>query len=125
MIAIGVGCRKGCPDHDLVTLVREALAQLPDGCVATGLFSHADKRGEPALHQTARVLGVPLTFFDREALQRVADRARTISRRVEERFGVPSVAETAALAGAGERAVLLVARRVCATASCAIAGPPP
>jgi cobalt-precorrin 5A hydrolase len=37
-------------------------------------------------------------------------------------FGLPSIAEAAALAGAGPSSVLLVARKSAGGASCAIAG---
>ncbi len=124
MIAIGIGCRRKCRAEDIVTLVRDALATLPGtGDVVTGLFSVADKRGEPGLAAAAAALGLPLVFLDRSMLQLVAGGARTRSRRVEEMFGLPSVAETAALAGAGRGAVLLVPRLACATATCAVAGP--
>ena len=101
MIAIGVGCRKGCPADDIVALVREALAALPAGKVPAGLFSIADKRGEPGLTEAAAVLGLPLSFLETPELQQVAGAAKTHSRRIEAMHGLPSVAETAALAGAG------------------------
>ena len=123
MIAIGLGCRKGCPAEDVVRLVRRALALLPAHASPGGLFSLADKSGEPGLGDAAKILGLPLAFLDRAALRRVAGKARSWSRRVEDLYGLPSVAETAALAGAGEGAVLLVERLACPTATCAIAGP--
>jgi cobalt-precorrin 5A hydrolase len=54
----------------------------------------------------------------------VAGGARSCSSRIEDLYGLPSVAETAALAGAGQGATLLVPRRSCPTATCAIAGLP-
>jgi cobalt-precorrin 5A hydrolase len=125
MIAIGIGCRKACPASDIVALVAETIAVLPDGVAPVGLFSLADKRGEPGLSAAATELGLPLTFLDRAVLALVAGNAGSCSRRVEEMFGLPSVAETAALAGAGQGAVLLVPRRASRTATCAIAGPRP
>ncbi len=122
MIAIGVGCRKGCPAGDIVTLVRQALAVLPEGARPAGMFSIADKRGEVGLADAARELGLPLTFLDAAVLRLVAGDAKSCSRRVEELYGLPSVAETAALAGAGQGAVLMVARLTAPRATCAIAG---
>ena len=122
MIAIGVGCRKAAPATDILALVEAALADLPDGSRPVGLFTIAAKRGEPGLEQAAASLGLPLVFLDAAVLQLVAGGARSCSRRVEEMFQLPSVAETAALAGAGQGAVLLVSRRSCATATCAVAG---
>ncbi len=122
MIAIGVGCRKGCPSGDIVALVRQALAVLPVGARPAGMFSIADKQGEAGLADAARDLGLPLTFLDAAVLRLVAGDAKSCSRRVEELYGLPSVAETAALAGAGQGAVLLVARLTAPRATCAIAG---
>ncbi len=121
MIAVGVGCRKACPETDIVALVRAALARLSMGATPAGLFSLEDKRGEPGLAAAAATLGLPLVFLDRAALRLVAGGAKNCSRRVEEMYGLPSVAETAALAGAGQGAVLIVERLACATATCAIA----
>ena len=123
MIAVGVGCRSGCPAEDIVALVEEALALLPDGGRPSGLFSIAAKQGEAGLAEAAQRLALPLTFLDAAVLRRVAGVAKSRSRRVEALFGLPSVAETAALAGAGQGAVLLVARLSAPRATCAIAGP--
>jgi cobalt-precorrin 5A hydrolase len=121
MIAIGVGCRKACPVDDILGIVRAALAELP-GETPHGLFTLADKRGELGLEQAAAALGLPLVFLDKAVLQLVAGGARSCSSRIEDLYGLPSVAETAALAGAGQGATLLVPRRSCPTATCAIAG---
>ncbi len=124
MIAIGVGCRKACGATDIVALVRAALAHLPDATPG-GLFSVAAKHGEPGLVEAAATLGLPLAFIDSAVLALVAGDAKSCSRRVEEMFGLPGIAETAALAGAGQGAVLLVPRLASPTATCAIAGPRP
>lgn len=121
LIAIGVGCRKDCPADEIVALIRESLALLPER-KPNGLFSIAAKRDEAGLVAAAAVLGLPLAFFEAEALRACAKGASHVSERVEQMYGVPSVAETAALAGAGEGSVLLVTRRASARATCAIAG---
>ncbi len=122
MIAIGVGCRKDCPADDILALVRDALAALP-GSTPEAMFTMAEKRGEPGLAAAAAALGLPLVFLQRAALRLVAGDARSRSARVETLFGLPGVAETAALAGAGPGAVLLLPRRAGPRATCAIAGP--
>ena len=124
LIAIGVGCRKFCPADDIVALVREALAALPAGAEPGSLFSIAAKRAEPGLAEAAATLGLALAFFEADALRAFADGASHVSERVIARHDLPSVAETAALAGAGHGSVLLVARRASSRATCAIAGPP-
>ena len=121
MIAVGVGCRRACPAEDIVDLVRAALAHLP-GDQAEGLFTLADKRGEPGLERAAAILGLPLVFLDLTALRLAAGGVRSHSPRVKSLYGLPCVAETAALAGAGPGAVLLVARQARPTATCAVAG---
>ena len=131
MIAIGIGCRRGVAASDVVALVREALARLPQtlsfpGGEAepgrTSLFTLADKQDEAGLTVAARTLDLPLAFLDRAVLALVVGEARSCSRRVEEMFGLPGVAETAALAGAGQGAVLLVPKLASPTVTCAIAG---
>ena len=126
MIAIGLGCRRGAatPPDEVVALVREAIELLPEEIVPSGLFTLAAKAGEPGLAGAAATLGLPLFFLDHAALALVASEARHRSVRVEEMLGLPGIAETAALAGAGQGAVLLVPRLASASVTCAIAGHP-
>jgi cobalt-precorrin 5A hydrolase len=120
-VAIGVGCRIGCSAEAIETLVRLALERVPDAA-PVGLFTIADKGGEGALAEAARRLGLDLVLISRAALRDQAALVQTRSPRSESRFGVPSVAEAAALAGAGSGAVLLLARIALYGATCAIAG---
>ncbi len=122
MIAIGIGCRQACPAQDILDAVAQAMARMPDGMAASGLFTIVEKRGELGLSHAATVLGLPLVYLDRSILRLVAGKAQSCSSRVEDLYGVPSVAETAALAGAGQGAVLLVPRCSGPRATCAIAG---
>lgn len=86
-----------------------------------GLFTVADKQGEPGLAEAAGRLGLGLTYLDRDALQdREAD-IQTRSPHAERVLGVPSVAEAAALAGAGPGSVLIVPRIAAGGATCAVA----
>jgi cobalt-precorrin 5A hydrolase len=119
-VAIGVGCRKGCPAGAIEALVRQALAGVSEAPL--GLFTLADKRDEPGLAEAADRLELSLTYLTREALHDRAGDIQTRSERVESLFGVPSVAEAAALAGAGPGSVLIVARIAEGGATCAIAG---
>jgi cobalt-precorrin 5A hydrolase len=123
MIAIGIGCRAGAAAEDILAVIHDALATLP-GAVAGGLYTLAEKSTEPGLGHAAAALGLPLVSLDVASLRAVAGGALTRSPRVEALHGLPSVAETAALAGAGPGAVLLVARRANKTATCAIAEGP-
>lgn len=120
-IAIGVGCRLGCSADTIETLVRQALDQAP-AAHRLGLFTIGDKVGEPGLIEAALRLGLLLVFVDRDTLRDQAASVQTASLRAEIRFGVPSVAEAAALAGAGAGSLLLVPRISAQGATCAIAG---
>ncbi len=77
----------------------------------TGLFTIEDKRGEEGLTAAAESLALPLVFLSRQALAAMADRIKTPSSAALVRFGVPSIAEAAALAAFAGRARLVVPRR--------------
>jgi len=98
MIAIGIGCRIGCPAEDIVALVRACL--IGENRKPIGLFTVTEKAGEAGLIEAAEMLGLSLTFLDPAQLAEAAPRALTRSARVEALYGLPSIAETAALAGA-------------------------
>lgn len=118
-VAIGVGCRRGIASAPVVALVRETLA-ISSVCGGhAALFTIDAKRGEEGLSQAAEVLGLPLIFLPREALAAMETPAR--SERVQALIGLPSVAEAAALAGAGEGAVLIVPRVARDGITCAVA----
>ncbi len=119
-VTIGVGCRTGCAAEVVESLVRDALARVPDA-IPLGLFTIEDKRGEAGLADAARRLGLKLVLLSRAVLRDQAGSVRTVSGGSERRFGVPSVAEAAALAGAGTGAVLVVERMVRKDATCAVA----
>lgn len=120
-LAIGVGCRRGCPAEAIASLVTQARA----GLGKTGdarLFTIADKHDEPGLRDAARLLGLDLVFLPREVLAAAMGGVATPSAAAQARFGVASVSEAAALAGAGRGARLLLARVAAGGATCAIAG---
>jgi cobalt-precorrin 5A hydrolase len=124
MIAIGLGCRKSCPSEVIIAIVKRALADCAEVEGARRLFSLADKSGEPGLNAAARILGFDLVFLPREALAAATPRLLTRSAAAQRRFGLASVAEAAALAGAGPDARLLAPRLAANGATCAIAFAP-
>ena len=85
------------------------------------LFTIAEKQGEAGLIEAAVTLALPLVFLPHAALAAVETAVQTRSERVVALFGTPSVAEAAALAGAGPGARLLVPRLASASATCAVA----
>jgi cobalt-precorrin 5A hydrolase len=119
-LAIGLGCRRGVAAEAIVALVRSALGSIDAASEAT-LYTIAGKETERALYEAAAELGLPLAFLPRAALAERSAETKTRSERVVELFGVPSVAETAALAGAGAGAKLVTSRIVGAGVTCAIA----
>ena len=121
LIAIGVGCRKGCTSTAIAALVRRALAQAGEREGERRLFTSEDKLGEANLARAAEALELELNFVARGALLAQAARAFTRSDRVERLTGLPGVAETAALAGAGPGGELIVARLAENGATCALA----
>jgi cobalt-precorrin 5A hydrolase len=121
MIAIGVGCRKGCTGAAIVAVVRRALAKAGDLPGKRELFTLDEKASEANVREAASTLGLPLYFVSHQRLLREAARVATPSARVERLVGLPGVAETAALAGAGPNGELIVAKIVGGGATCAIA----
>ncbi len=118
MIA-GIGCRRDCPAEDIVALVRQAEAA--SGAYVTALAAPVAKAGEAGLHEAAALLGVALLLVEHAALADAQARCVTRSACAERTLGVASVAEGCALAAAGERAELVLARIASARATCALA----
>lgn len=103
-LAVGLGLRPGgCADHILAAL-DTVLPSARIACLAT-----IDRRaGEPGLRAAAERLGVSLIGFTTDQLANV--QVPNPSGKAMEVFGIPGVAEAAALlAGSGP---LLVPRRV-------------
>jgi cobalt-precorrin 5A hydrolase len=121
LIAIGIGCRRACARADIVALVQSALAGCAPPHGQRRLFTIVDKRGDAELSAAAGLLGLELVFLPREALEAAAPRLLTQSGAAQRRFGLPSVAEAAALAGAGTGSRLLGPRSIGNGATCAIA----
>ena len=127
MSAAGIGCRKGCDVRDIVQAIGRALVAAGQRtCDLQALYAPDFKRNEPGLASAAEQLGKPLLFLPLAQLQAQAAHALSASEHTLSRFGVPSIAETAALAGATQLgaakvARLLVPRQLVGGASCALA----
>lgn len=120
-LAIGLGLRRGATAQAIVALVSRALERAGEPAGEAALFTVAGKEAQAALHEAAAMLGLPLAFLPRAALASQSGAAITRSDRVVALFGVPSVAETAALAGAGAGSALIVPRMTADGVACAIA----
>ena len=104
-VAIGVGLRRGAAAADVMALVETALETARGlepklDCSGARLFTHESKRSEQGLVEAARLLTRDLVFVTEEALAAVDALVTTRSPRVEALFGIGSMAEAAALAGA-------------------------
>jgi cobalt-precorrin 5A hydrolase len=88
------------------------------------LFTSQIKASEPGLVEAASILDMELIALPEAELIAAAPRCATRSERVEAVTGLPSLAEAAALAGAGPNSRLLLARISRDGASCAVAADP-
>ena len=125
VLALGLGCERGCAPEELVALAArtlDAAGLAPDAlaCVAS-LDLKAD---EPAVIAVAEALGVPLRLFDAEALERETPRLTAPSEVVFRAVGCHGVAEAAALACAGGAGTLVQPKTRSRRGTCAIARAP-
>lgn len=122
--ALGFGCRVGVAGHAIVAAVQVTLetakAQIsaPFDYQLFTIFTKADHAGP---REAARLLGVNIGFLSVERLARHDGRTTQRSPWVEAVFGLGSVAEAAALAGAGEDSHLVVPRLLHYGVTCALA----
>jgi cobalt-precorrin 5A hydrolase len=122
MIALGIGCRRNASAEDIEAVIAQALSAAVLSVDAVDVVAtEGSKAAEPGIVAVARRLGRPLIGIDARDLAKVSDLAVTASERVQRLKGVPSVAETAALAAVGAHPRLLVSRIANPTATCALA----
>jgi len=122
VLALGVGCERGCPIDDLYDLVTETLAGQCLSVKAIACVISIDlKADEACVHELARRLGVPARFFDAQTLEAEAERLVTPSDVVFAETGCHGVAEGAALATVGPNGKLIVPKHKTKRATCAVA----
>jgi cobalt-precorrin 5A hydrolase len=119
--AAGIGARRGVAAEAIVDLVRAVAARHGAPLSRVTLCTLESKADEPGLLEAAKILGVGLVFLPLEALKARKGAAPTHSPRVQAMFGVGSVAEAAALVGAGPGSRLLAPRIATPYAACALA----
>jgi cobalt-precorrin 5A hydrolase len=122
MIAVGIGCRRGASAAQVGAAVHQALnsAQISVSDVdvlAVPIF----KANEAGVKDAAAALDLPLTLVARPALEAVQALCVTRSEVAAETIGLDSVAEAAALAGAGATSALILPRIVVGSVTCAVA----
>jgi len=122
VLALGVGCERGCGIDELAALAQATLAEagLAPQAVAS-VVSIELKLDEPALHELAARLGVPARFFTAAELLAETPRLSMRSEAVFRETGCWGVAEGAALAAVGATGALVAPKRKSTRATCAIA----
>ena len=121
-VTLGVGCARNCAPEELAALVSETLAEAGIAPEAVHSVNTIDlKADEPAIIALADQMGVPLRLFDANVLEAETPRLATPSDIVFAEVGTHGVSEAAALAQGGAEAVLHVAKRKTANATCALA----
>ena len=125
MIVAGIGCRRGASAAEIEGAVRAALARAEiDARALDAIATIAAKRNEAGIEAAAKTLGVSLVVVSEHDCRAAGERTRTRSERSLALTGLPSVAESAALAAAGPAAELIGARLVAGAATCALAASP-
>ena len=119
--AIGVGGRKGVDALALAALVREAATSCGAETAGATVAALAGRANEDEFRGAAEMLGARFVLLPLETLQARAAELLTHSPRVEAMFGVGSLVEALALAGAGEGSCLLAPRLATERLACAIA----
>ncbi|HEV2301118.1 MAG TPA: precorrin-3B C(17)-methyltransferase [Stellaceae bacterium] len=122
VLALGIGCERGCPAGEIADLAQATLAAagLAPQAVAA-VVSVETKLAEPGIHALARSLGVPARFFAATRLLEETPRLTERSAAAYRATGCWGVAEGAALAAAGTGGVLVAPKRKSRRATCALA----
>ncbi len=119
--AAGIGARRGVEAQAIIDLVRNVVTRHGAPLSQLTLYTLESKADEAGLHEAAKTLGVDLAFLPLAALKARKGAAATHSPRVQAMFGVGSVAEAAALVGAGPGSRLVAPRVATPVAACALA----
>ena len=118
----GFGCRRGCPVETLAVLLRQTLTRnaLPLSALRA-IASIEPKAREPGLLALAERLGLPYICFDAAHLLVFEPQLSQRSPTAYAQTGCWGVAESAALALAGDHGRLHVPRQVLGSATLALA----
>jgi len=122
MIVAGIGCRAGATAQEIDAAIAAALSNGGLAKDALNLIATSSaKAAEQGIVAAASARGLRIMLVEQADLEAASGRAVTKSERVQELMGVPSVAECAALAAAGNDARLVVPRVAVGSATCALA----
>lgn len=122
ILALGVGCIRGCSSNLLLELVEQSLSEANLSKFAIeGIYSIDLKADETAIYELAQTLGVPAKFYPPEVLDSYTPQVSVPSKIVYKETGTHSVSEAAALARAGSEGQILIPKKVHQGATCAVA----
>jgi cobalt-precorrin 5A hydrolase/precorrin-3B C17-methyltransferase len=125
VLALGIGCVRGCAAAEIAELAQTSLAEAGLTAAAVAAIVSVDlKLAEPGIHALAAALGVPARFFPAARLLAETPRLSERSQPTFRATGCWGVAEGAALAAAGAEGVLVVPKRRSLRATCAVARAP-
>jgi precorrin-4/cobalt-precorrin-4 C11-methyltransferase len=123
-LTAGIGCRRGVAVNEIVQALTQVLDQHDLAPASLARLASVDlKNDEPGLIEAARILGLELEFFTRDVLG--ATPVPNPSARVQEKIGVDSVCEAAALNAARKispLAGLIVPKTIVGAVTVALAG---
>jgi cobalt-precorrin 5A hydrolase len=122
MIVAGIGCRKGISAADVQAAIDAALLQTLLASRRLSLIAAPAIKGtEAGIRDAAAARGLRLMLIPQSALEAASPRTLTRSAHSMAALSVHSVAEAAALAGAGPNAHLLAPRVAVGPVTCALA----
>ncbi len=121
-VALGLGAARGADPSEMRALVDALCAAVDLPLAAIGAVFTIDlKADETAVNAVARALDAPLRLFTAAELEEETPRVSDPSEIVFREVGCHSVAEAAALRGAGPDSTLLVGKRKSASCTAALA----
>jgi cobalt-precorrin 5A hydrolase len=125
MLVAGIGCRRGVTAEQVEAAIVAALRtpdpQPRDQLTLISIAAPLTKASEPALAAAAAARGIPLVLIAQADLEANNAQTLTHSSNSMKAMNVHSVAEAAALAGAGEGSHLLGPRIAVGPVTCALA----
>jgi cobalt-precorrin 5A hydrolase len=122
MMVAGIGCRSGVSAEQVEAALAAALAPVsPAGPTLTLIATPAAKGHEPGIIAAAAARRISLVLISQSDLEAANPRTLTHSEHAMIVMNVHSVAEAAALAGAGPKSRLLGPRIAIGPVTCALA----
>lgn len=108
-LAVGIGCRRGIPQHVIWQAVNDACSKIGRSMQSiTAIGSTTLKSNEEGLLKFAAKIGVPVSFFSNQDIMYSIEKYKlTVSVFVEKEIGVGNVCEAAALLAGKTNKLLL------------------